>query len=200
MSDTWDDSDDDWDKDDDELDARLNKLGVQEKAAPAFDDEEDLAVLERARLEKEQTQELKKKGNALVAKKKAEQDRVEEEELARKAMELEAEMEANLSPDEFRALKQKQIEDADNALTDDLFGGVDKKVVAPVQGAGDNLVMKDLKDYLKHARKVASTMKVSKPIGRIMVKRRSVLGTLTSHRYDFLLDSNTARSTWRPRF
>lgn len=167
MSDNWDDSDDDWDNDDDELDARLNKLGINGAAAPKFDDEEDLAVIEKAKADKLASQELKKKGNALQAKKQAELDRQEEEELARKAMELEAEMEANMSPDELRALKRKQIEDADHELTDDLFGGgMDaiskaKTAAANAGAAGDAIVLKDLKDHLKHARKVATAIKVS---------------------------------------
>ena len=129
----WDDSDDDWDKsdDDDELNARLGLStatapSANTVSAPQFEDEEeDLAVLEKARMEKASQVSLKKKGNALAAKKKAEEDRKEEEELARKAMELEAEMEANMTLDERRALERQRVEDADNALTDDLFGGVD---------------------------------------------------------------------------
>ncbi len=179
MADAWDDSDDEWDKDDDdELDARLNKLSTggaagvssgaatttNKKEAPAFDDEEeDLAKVEKAREEKLQQIELKKKGSALNAKKQAELDRKEEEELARKAVEMEAEMEATMDPEELKQMKRKQIEDADNALTDDLFGMVESTIKAPAaaQAAGDKVVMKDLKDHLKHARKVATCMKVS---------------------------------------
>jgi translation initiation factor 3 subunit J len=165
MSDTWDDSDDDWDNDDDDLDARLNKVGISKNETPAFDDEEDLAMKEKEESDKQQHVELRKKGNALAAKKKAELERKEEEELARKTMELEAEMEANLSPDELRAMKQRQIEEADNALTDDLFGGVDNQESTANSGtaatADDAVVLKDLKDHLKHARKVATAMKVS---------------------------------------
>lgn len=160
MSDNWDDSDDDWNNDDDELDARLNKLGVND--APKFDDEEDLAVKDKEKKDKQVTVELKKKGNALMDKKRAEQDRKDEEEIARKTMELEAEMEANMTPDELRKMKRQQIEDSDNALTDDLFGGIDNKVVMKSTAAqGSNvLVLKDLKDHLKHARKVATVIKV----------------------------------------
>jgi translation initiation factor 3 subunit J len=162
MSGNWDDSDDDWDKSDDELDARLNLLNKPAAPAPAVDDEEeDLAVVEKARMEKVKTASLREKGKARAAKQQAEDDRKEEEELARKAMELEAEMEANMTIDERRALERKRVEDSDNALADDLFGAVEGVRSGPVKGqaAGDTVVMKDLKDHLKHARKVAQCMK-----------------------------------------
>mmetsp|Transcript_1179 Transcript_1179/g.1421 ORF Transcript_1179/g.1421 Transcript_1179/m.1421 type:complete len:270 (+) Transcript_1179:140-949(+) len=172
MADNWDDSDDDWDNsdEDDELDARLGlkKLSTSDAAVPAFDDEEeDLAVKERDNAAKAQTAELKKKGNALSVKKKAEQQRLEEEELARKAMELEAEEEANMTPEERRLAARRRIEEADNALTDDLFAGVDsepkgvgqKGAAGGAMQAGDTVVLKDLKDHLKHARKVAQCFK-----------------------------------------
>jgi translation initiation factor 3 subunit J len=163
MADNWDDEWDAADDDDDELD---KKLGLKKMAEnlPTFDDEEDLALKEREEMDRHQTTILKKKGNALLSKKQAELERQEELELARKAMELEAQLEANLSSDELRALKQKQIEDADNALTDDLFGGVDNSVgkgvaeSVPAQ-AGDKVVMTDIKDHLKHARKVAECLR-----------------------------------------
>jgi len=162
MTDNWDDSDDEWDADEDELDARLglNKLSTND-AVPAFDDEEDLAVKEKALAEKAQYSDLKKKGNALAEKKRVEMERLEEEELARKAMEMEAELMANMTAEELRALKQKQVEDADHELTDDLFGGVDSGLKAQVAVAEDTIVLKDLKDHLKHARKVATAIKVS---------------------------------------
>jgi len=162
MTDNWDDSDDDWDADDDELDARLglNKLSTND--APVFDDEEDLAVKDKALQDKTRQSDLKKKGTALAAKKKAEQERLEEEELARKAMAMEAELEANMTAEELRALKRKQVEDADHELTDDLFGGIDSgpKRQAAAE-AGDTVELNDLKDHLKHARKVAQAIKVS---------------------------------------
>ena len=160
MTDNWDDSDDEWDASDDELDARLglDKLSTNDNAA--FDDEEDLAVKEKALAEKAKLSDLKKKGNALHAKKKAEEERAEEEELARKAMEMEAEMEANMTPEELRALKRKQVEDADHALTDDLFGGVDSGPSVKVAAADDTVSLVDLKDHLKHARKVSAAIKV----------------------------------------
>lgn len=170
MADTWDDNEEDeWDvDDDDELDARLGlkKLAPPSAAVPVFDDEEDLALKEKVESEKSQTQELKKKGNALATKKQEEDARKKELEIARKAMELEAEFEANMDDDELRKLKRQQVEEADHALTNDLFGGIDvvaapsKGPSGPAQQAGDAVVMKDLKDHLKHAHKVAECMKV----------------------------------------
>jgi translation initiation factor 3 subunit J len=158
MTDNWDDSEDEWDASDDELDARLglNKLSTNDAA---FDEEEDLAVKEKSLAEKANLSDLKKKGTALQAKKREEQERAEEEELARKTMEMEAEMEANMTPEELKALKQKQVEDADHALTDDLFGGVDSGPSVKVAAADDTVVLVDLKDHLKHARKVSTAIK-----------------------------------------
>jgi Translation initiation factor eIF3 subunit. len=166
MSGAWDDSDDEWDKSDDELDARLglaNNAGSS--TAPKFDDEEeDLALIEKQRSEKEQTESLRSKGKALAAKKKAEEARRQEEDLARKAMELEAEMEANMTIDERRELERKRVEDADNAITNDLFGAVEAVRGGPgtngAAEAGDSVKLTDLKDHLKHAVKVAQGLKV----------------------------------------
>lgn len=160
MADNWDDDgEDEWDVDDDALDA---KLGLAKDEGGNWDDEEDLAVKEKEAQDKLKQADLKKKGSALHAKKQAEKDRLEELEIARKAMELEAELEAKMTPDERRALERKRVEEADNALTDDLFGAVEKmNVGAKTQDAGDKVVMKDLKDHMKHARKVAECMKVS---------------------------------------
>jgi translation initiation factor 3 subunit J len=163
MADTWDDgSDDDWDADDDELDARLGLKKVGE-ALPTFDDEEDLALKDKDDAEKLNAVELKKKGNALVSKKLEEQERKEELELAKIAMAMELEAEEKLSPDELRMLKQRQIEEADHELTDDLFGSVDKmsgkNLPQAAAAAGDKVVMKDIKDHLKHARKVAECIR-----------------------------------------
>lgn len=162
MTDNWDDDEDDWDADDDEID---KKLGLA-KTEPLndFDEEEDLALKEKREADAAALAENKKKGTALLAKKRAEADKQEELELARRAMELEAEAEANMTPDELRAFKRMQIEEADNALTDDLFGGVEavkSKGAAAASAAGDKLVLKDLPSHLKHARKVASAMRVS---------------------------------------
>jgi len=168
MSGNWDDSDDDWDKSDDELDARLNLLKVTPDTATTlkFDDEEDLAVIEKEKQDKLNKIKLKNKGNALAEKKKAEEDRKEEEELARKAMILEAEIESKMTVQEIRELQNQRTEEADNALTDDLFGiskpsGADRQVGADgkVMQAGDAVKMTDLKDHLKHARKVAQCLK-----------------------------------------
>jgi len=161
MADNWDEgSDDDWDVSDDDLDARLGLKKV-EQALPTFDDEEDLAVKEKALADKAKEQELKKKGNALAEKKAAEQARKDEEEIARKAVELEAELEANMTPDERRAYEQKRIEEADNDLTNDLFGAVEAETAAAgaAAGATDTIVLKDMKDHLKHARKVAGALR-----------------------------------------
>jgi len=168
MSGAWDDSDDEWDKSDDELDARLGLMNDAPAAARNFnDDEEDLALIERQRAEKANVESLRSKGKALASKKKAEDDMKEEEELARKAMELEAEMEANLSIDDRKALERKRIEEADNDLTNDLFGAVDgvrstsgAGAGGKAMGAGDTVKMTDLKDHLKHARKVSQCLKV----------------------------------------
>lgn len=171
MSGAWDDSDDDdWDKSDDELDARLGLAAPS--PAPKFDDEEeDLALIEKQRTEQVNTESLKTKGKALAAKKKAEQERKEEEELVRKTMELEAEMEANMTIDERRALERQRVEDADAALADDLFGAVEGVRAGPGTGAGgtamaagDTVKLTDLKDHLKHARKVAQCLKGHKKI------------------------------------
>lgn len=157
MADNWD-EDDEWDVDDDVLDA---KLGIKtEETAGNWDEEEDLALKEKEAQAKEMQADLKKKGSALQAKRAEEKERQEELEIARKAMELEAEMEAKMTPDERRALERQRIEEADHALTDDLFGAVEKMSVSKEQNAGDKVVMKDLKDHMKHARKVAECMKV----------------------------------------
>lgn len=168
MADTWDDSDDDWDKDedDDELDRKLGlkQGGNKNDDIPNFDDEKDLAITEKELQDKARNADLKKRGNALAAKKREEQERLEEMELARKTMELEAEAESKLSLEERRQLQQQRIEDADHALTDDLFGGVDNRVgrgsaAGKATAAGDRVSLKDMKDHLMHARKVAESMK-----------------------------------------
>jgi len=118
---------------------------------------------------------LKTKGKALAEKKRIEQERKEEEELARKAMEMENQLEQNMTAEERRMLATKRVEDADNALTDDLFGGVDDGpssmagasasasasagAATGVINAGAVVKMKDLKDHLKHARKVGQCIK-----------------------------------------
>ena len=166
MADSWDEGsdDDDWDVNDDDLNARLNlkKVGQALPTSSQFDDEEDLAVQEKAAAAKIQQQELKKKGNALLEKKAAEQARRDEEEVARKVVEMEAELEANMTPDQRRAYEQSRIEQADHALTNDLFGAVEAHTTAATAAGtagGDTLVLKDLKDHLKHARKVATALR-----------------------------------------
>lgn len=166
MADTWgdDDDNDEWDVDDDELDAKLAlNTGAPAVATPKFDDEEDLALIEREKLAKQTNAELKKKGNALFEKKAAEKARLEEEEIAKKAMEYENELEANMSPEEVRALERQRIEEADHSLTNDLFGATinDGGVGAAQSAAGtsDKIILNDMKDHLKYARKVAEALK-----------------------------------------
>jgi len=159
MTDNWDDSDDEWDVDDDALDA---KLGIVKPTENNFDDEEDLAVVEKQAAEKANKDVLKKKGSALAAKRKAEEDRQLEIDAARKELEYQAELEAKMTPDELRAMERRRVEEADNALTDDLFGAVEKMTMDNNNSgktAGDKLVLKDMKDHMKHARKVATCMK-----------------------------------------
>lgn len=161
---SWDDgSDDEWDVDDEALEARLKAK------TSAFQEEEDLAVKEREEADRRAFAENKKKGQALAEKKRLEAERLEDLEIARRQMELEAEAEANMSPEELRAYKQKKIEEADNALTDDLFGAVEAMQVSAsnaATGASDKLVLKDLKDHLKHARKVGEAVRAH---GKIML-------------------------------
>ncbi|KAL7533399.1 hypothetical protein ACHAXR_005201 [Thalassiosira sp. AJA248-18] len=161
MADTWDDSDDDWDKseDEDELDKRLGLAKIDD-APPVFDDEEDLTLKEKERNAKADKLILKTKGSALAKKKAADAAAKEELELARKAMAMEAEMEANMTPDERRLMEREREEADAQAMADDLFGGVDAVSSGPMGGpgkammSGDKVVMKDLKDHLRHAKKV----------------------------------------------
>jgi translation initiation factor 3 subunit J len=164
MADNWDDSDDDWDKsdDEDELDKRLGRTKIDDKAAPpAFDDdEEDLTLKDKERDEKANAKLLKQKGSALAAKREAEAAAKEELYLAKKAMELEAEAEANMTPEERRQLERERQEADAMEMADDLFGGVDSggprgpNGPGSVMMSGDKVVMKDLKDHLRHAKKV----------------------------------------------
>jgi len=158
MADAWDDgSDDDWENDDEEDDfnARLNSLNVTNKQ---FEDEEDLAVKEKTVFAKQEHETFKKKGNALSAKKKAEQERLEAEEIARKTIALETEMESNMTADEQRAYRKKQMQETENALADDLFGDIDDEP-KKMEVVNDKLVLNDVKDHLKHAQKVSAALK-----------------------------------------
>ena len=73
-----------------------------------------------------------------------------------------------MTPEERRQ-KEKEREEADaKAMADDLFGGVDDRSMNKVSGApgqammsGDKVVMKDLKDHLRHAKKVGECIQVS---------------------------------------
>mmetsp|Transcript_12842 Transcript_12842/g.36223 ORF Transcript_12842/g.36223 Transcript_12842/m.36223 type:complete len:262 (+) Transcript_12842:209-994(+) len=164
MADNWDDdSDDDWDVDDDDLDAKLGLTKSAPEPASKFDDEEDLALKEKEEQERLDQIALKKKGSALAAKKKAEKDRLDDLEIARKALELEAELEANLTLDERKMMERKRQEEAELEMMGDAFGGgVADGGVGTGKGAqlaGDKVIMKDMKDHMKHARKVADCMK-----------------------------------------
>jgi Translation initiation factor eIF3 subunit len=180
MADNWDDDDnDEWDVDDDELDQKLgikstvntnaNATGNSTNANAQFDDEEDLAVIEKARLEKASKVELAKKGRALLEKKAHERAQQEEEELVRKALLLEAAAEASMSPDELRAHQRNKVEEADHALTNDLFGAVESvnntksssstsASTAASSSVSTNIALKDMKDHLKYARTVATAL------------------------------------------
>merc|ERR1711935_680106 len=134
-------------------------MGPQENN---WDDEEDLALTEKAATEKVKQETLKKKGSALAARKKAEEERQLEIEAARKELEYQAQVEAKMTPDELRALERRRVEEADNALTDDLFGAVENMTMSNKssgQEANDKLVLMDMKDHMKHARKVAACLK-----------------------------------------
>ena len=170
MADSWEDaSDDDWDNAGDDLD--LGGLGPSSSPTKAAwdDEEEDEAIKEKKLAEEMAKVNLKKKGTALQQKKEREAAKKLEEEVARKAMEMEAEMEANMTPDERRALEKKRVEDADLEAAEDLFGGVDGPRgggggaggggQGRAAGAGDTVVLKDLKDHLKHAAKVGAALK-----------------------------------------
>lgn len=173
MADNWDDgSDDEWDVDDDALDA---KLGIKkgDEATPKFDDEEDMALVEKAEADKAKQADLKKKGSALAAKKQAEKERLEEEEMARKQMEYEEEMLAHMTPDERKIHERQREQASDLAVAGDFLGDADdtrgpgNAAAATAAGgsggvarAGDKVVMVDMKDHMVHARKVAEAMKV----------------------------------------
>lgn len=163
MADNWDDdSDDDWDVDDDALDAKLGLKKSEPAAVNNFDDEEDLALKEKAEQERLDGIVLKKKGSELAAKKKAEKDRKDDLEIARKALELEQELEANMTLDERKLMQRKREEEAELDMMGDAFGGgltVSGVGSKGPQMAGDKVIMKDMKDHMKHARKVADCMK-----------------------------------------
>jgi len=149
---SWDGSDDDWDVDSDEDISA--KLGLAPQST-AFDDEEDLAIIEKREREKNQTKVLKTKGVALAKKREEEQARKEELELAKKAMELDIERENNMTEEERREALRKKLEEDDNGLVDDMFGDTVKPLIkAPVVAMSDKLVLKDLKQHLRHAKKV----------------------------------------------
>jgi Translation initiation factor eIF3 subunit len=171
MADNWDDGDDDddWDVDDAQLDLKLGKTTATAAAVvPTFDDEEDLAVTEKALLEKTAHIELAKKGHALAEKKALERAQQLEAELAKKAMALEAAAEESLTLEERRVRERQRVEEADHALTNDLFGAVERvsnpttatdAATATSNGAQTQPPpLKDMKDHLKYARTVATAL------------------------------------------
>lgn len=164
--DNWDDgSDDDWDKAGDDLALPEPPTAASGGAAAWDDEDEDLAVVEKRNAAAAAETEFKKKGSALMLKKELEAEQAMELELAMKAMKMEAEIEANMTPDERRALARQREEAEAAKMADDLFGGggmdggVGKVGAGTAQAATDTVVMTDLKEYLKHARKVGATMK-----------------------------------------
>jgi translation initiation factor 3 subunit J len=117
---------------------------------------------EKAAQEKVDNVELKKKGSALAAKKKAEEEQKEKEEFARRILEEESAMMSKLSLDEQKEYLRKREMENDIGLLDDSYGGGrDSSAVGAAQHAGDTVALNDMKDHLKHARKVAEAMKVS---------------------------------------
>jgi len=165
MSDNWDDSDDDWDKsdndDDDDLDRRLGLAKISGGVAPlALDEEEeDLTLIDKEADERANAKVNKSKGSALARKKAAEAAEKEDLELAKQVVALESEMEANMTPEERRRAALEREEEDGMALADALFGGP-VKVKGPsgdrgkAMLSGDKVVMKDLKDHLRHAKKI----------------------------------------------
>ena len=81
-------------------------------------------------------------------------------------MALEAEMEANMTVEERRQLQRDREEADAKAMADDLFGGVDDRKSAGIRGSGkamqsgDKVVMNDLKDHLRHAKKIGECIQV----------------------------------------
>jgi hypothetical protein len=170
MPDAWDDGSDagsdawDVDSDDAALEAKLGLNKLTAADVSNFDDEEDLALKDKAAEETRSKAVLKTKGKALAEKKAAEAERAEEEELARRVMQLEMEHEAKLTAEERKLLERKRIEEADASIANDLFGGVDDRKgnrMLPLTGAADTVIMVDLKDHLKYAKKIGTCIKVS---------------------------------------
>jgi len=166
MPDAWDDSDDEWDvdSDDDEITTRLKNLnnGGSAQNTTEVEEEEDLTIIEKAEQEARSKEVAKTKGKALAAKKAALAAAKEEEEITRKAMEYESHREANMDPEERRLLDRKRAEESEQALADDLFGigggnvGFANNVSA---GTGGVLILRDMKDHLKHAKAVGKCVK-----------------------------------------
>ena len=83
-------------------------------------------------------------------------------------MALEAEMEANMTSEERRQLQREREEADAKAMADDLFGGVDDVKGGgggglgggKVMQSGDKVVLTDLKDHLRHAKKIGECVQV----------------------------------------
>jgi len=160
MGDEWD--DDEWDVDDSQLDS----LNAQED-----EEEEDLAVKEAELAKKLEAVELKKKGNARLQKEEEAKTKALEAKAAKKALALEAELEANMSPTERARLEEERA--ADDAM--EAFGGptVGNLGADKYAGAGDKVVLKDLKDHLKVRRSaVNAEARLSEEGGRVCRRRK----------------------------
>merc|ERR1711966_240775 len=114
-------------------DRRLGLAKIDATAPPAFaDEEEDLTIKEKEADERANQKVNKAKGSALAKK------------------------EANMSPEERRKAALEREERDGEALADALFGGPVKPAGdrGKAMASGDKVVMKDLKDPLRHAKKV----------------------------------------------
>jgi translation initiation factor 3 subunit J len=156
-----------WDDSDEEggWESNLSEQLTQKTTVAADEEEEDMAIVEAARDEALQNAELKTKGKALEAKKAKEADRKYEEEATRKAMEMEADMDANMTVGERRLKERQREEEEAMDQTNDMFGGIGdgKRTVVDGKDTGV-LVLKDLKDHLKHARKIGGEVKKHKKV------------------------------------
>jgi len=169
MGDNWDDGSDgdDWDVSDDDLDARLGLNKKKEEEVPQFDDEVDLAVIEKAKQDKLNNMELKKKGNARSEKKAEEAKRKEEQEYAKMEMKIEQENEEKMTPEDFREYKRKQQEANEDRAVDDLFGGGGPSISDGGNNtttdrdaeANGKLQFNSVVDHMKHAKKVGAAVK-----------------------------------------
>lgn len=157
MPDAWDDSGDEWDadSDDDQIASRLANLNTGPAKKAQVEEEEDLAVIEKAADEKREKALLRNKGIALAAKKAAAKAIKDEEEIMRKSLEYEA----NMNEDERRLLQKQRGDEADFALVDELFGGDGGNPADNRPDAGGALVLKNMKDHLLHAKAIGKCVR-----------------------------------------